>query len=97
MPTYVSLINYTDQGIRNLKESPARLDAVKKAFQAAGGELKQWYLAFGRHDAIVVSDAPDDETAARLILSIGALGAVRTETTRVFTESEYRKIIASLK
>ncbi len=97
MPTYVSLVHYTDQGIRSIKESPARLDAVKKAFQAAGGELKQWYLAFGRHDAIVVSDAPDDETAARLILSIGALGAVRTETTRVFTESEYRKIIASLR
>ncbi len=97
MATFVCLLNYTDQGIRNIKESPARLDAAKRAFQAAGGELKQWYLAMGRHDAVIVAEAPDDETVAKLLLSIGALGNVRTETLRVFTESEYRKIVASLK
>ncbi len=97
MATYVSLLKFTDQGIRNIKESPARLDAAKQAFQAAGGELKQFYLALGNHDAVVVADAPDDETAARLLLAIGSIGAVRTETLRVFTESEYRKIIAALR
>ncbi len=97
MATYVCLLNYTDQGIRNVKESPARLDAAKRAFQAAGGELKQFYLAMGRHDAVVLADAPSDELVARLILGIGAIGAVRTETFRVFTESEYRNIVASLK
>ena len=96
MPTYISLIRYTDQGARNIKESPKRLDAAKKAFQAAGGELKQWYLALGRYDAVVVSEGPDDETAAKLNLAVGAKGSVRTETLRVFTEEEYRKLIAAL-
>ncbi len=97
MATYVVLLHYTEQGIRNIKESPTRLDAAKKAFQAAGGELKQFYLAMGRYDAVIVGEAPDDETAARLALTLGSLGNIRTETMRVFTESEYRKIIGSLK
>ncbi|HZY04591.1 MAG TPA: GYD domain-containing protein [Anaeromyxobacteraceae bacterium] len=97
MATYVTLIRYTEQGIRNIKESPGRLDAAKKAFQAAGGELKQFYLAMGRYDALIVGEVPDDETAAKLALSLGALGNVRTETMRVFTEAEYRKIVGSLK
>ncbi|HEU4382512.1 MAG TPA: GYD domain-containing protein [Anaeromyxobacteraceae bacterium] len=97
MPTYVTLIHYTEQGIRNIKESPNRLDAAKKAFKAAGGELKQFYLAMGRYDALIVGELPDDEAAARMALGFGALGNIRTETMRVFTEAEYRKIIGSLK
>lgn len=97
MATYLTLIRYTEQGIRSIKESPARLDAAKKAFQASGGELKQFFLAMGRYDGVIVGELPDDETAARLALSFGALGNIRTETMRVFTESEYRKIVASLK
>jgi uncharacterized protein with GYD domain len=96
MPTYIALVRYTDQGIRNIKESPSRLDAAKNAFKSMGGELKQWYLAMGRYDAVVISEAPDDETAAKLTLAIGAQGSVRTETLRVFTEEEYRKLIAAL-
>lgn len=97
MPTYITLIHYTDQGIRSIKESPARLDAARKAFQAAGGELKQFYLALGRYDAVIVGEMPDDETAARMALATGALGNVRTETMRVFTEGEFRKLVGSLK
>jgi|SRR3990172_5733637 len=96
MPTYISLLRYTQQGVQNIKESPARLDAAKKAFQAMGGELKQWYLVMGQYDAVVVSEGPDDETAAKLALAIGAQGNIRTETLRAFTEEEYRKLIASL-
>lgn len=96
MPTYISLVRYTDQGVRNIKESPGRLDAAKNAFKSMGGELKQWYLAMGRYDAVVISEGPDDETAAKLTLAIGALGNIRTETLRVFTEDEYRKLIAAL-
>jgi uncharacterized protein with GYD domain len=96
MATYVSFLSFTDQGIKNIRESPSRLDAAKKAFQGAGGELKQWYLAFGKYDAIVVSELPNDEAAAKLALTLGAQGNVRTHTTRVFTESEYRKLIQSL-
>jgi uncharacterized protein with GYD domain len=96
MSTYVTLIRYTDQGIRNIKESPARLEAAKKAFQAAGGEIKAFYLALGNYDAVLISEGPNDETAARLALTIGSLGNVRTDTMRVFTEPEYRKLISSM-
>jgi len=96
MPTYISLINLTQEGIKNIKESPDRLDAAKKAFQAFGGELKEFYLVMGQYDMVVVSEGPDDETAAKLALVIGSQGAISTETLRAFTEEEYRKIIAEL-
>ena len=96
MPTYVTLISYTQRGVENMKESPARLEAAKEVFKSMGAELKAFYLAMGRYDALVISEAPDDETAAKLALTTGAAGAVRTETMRVFNEDEYRKIISEL-
>ena len=97
MATYVSLIRYTEQGIRTIKESPARLDAAKKAFQAAGGEIKQFYLAMGKYDIVIISEAPSDEAAAATALGLGALGNIRTETMRVFPEADFRKIVGSIK
>ena len=96
MPTYVTLMRYTDQGIRTIKESPARLEAAKKLAQSAGAEIKSFYLALGSYDAVLIIEGPNDETAARLTLSIGSLGNVRTETLRVFNEPEFRKVISSL-
>ena len=96
MATYISLLSFTQQGVENIKESPARLDAAKQAFQAMGAELKEFYLVMGQYDAVVISEGPDDETAAKLALAIGSAGAIRTETLRAFTEDEYRKIIAAL-
>ena len=96
MPTYVTLVRYTDQGIRNIKESPARLEAAKKMAQAAGAQINSFYLALGKYDAVVIIDGPDDETAARVTLTLGSLGNVRTETLRVFNETDYRKVIASI-
>jgi uncharacterized protein with GYD domain len=96
MPTYVTLVRYTDQGIRNIKESPARLEAAKKVAKSAGAEIKSFYLALGSYDIVLTVDAPDDETAARLVLTIGSQGNVRTDTLRVFDETEFRKVIASL-
>ncbi len=96
MPTYVTLMRFTDQGIRNIKEGPARLEAAKKAFQSAGAEIKAFYLALGNYDAVVVMEGPSDEVAARLALSIGTQGNVRTDTMRVFTEPEYRKLVSAL-
>lgn len=97
MATYVSLVRYTEQGIRNIKDSPARLDAARKMFESIGGSLKQFYLAMGKYDIVIISEAPDDETAAKLALSLGALGNVRTETMRVFSEPDYRKIVGALR
>lgn len=96
MPTYISLMNFTQAGALKIKESPARIDTARKAFKAMGGDLKQFYLVMGRYDAVVIGEAPDDETAAKLALAIGSQGNIHTETLRAFTEEEYRKIIASL-
>lgn len=96
MPTYITLARWTQKGIENVKDSPSRLDAAKKAFKEGGGEIKEFYLTMGQYDMVVVGEAPDDETAARMNLKLGSTGAVRTETLRAFTEDEYRKIIAAV-
>jgi len=96
MPHYVSLLRYTHQGAAKIKESPARLDAAKRAAEAAQGKVHAWYLTMGEYDAVLVSEFPNDEAAARFMLSTGALGNVTTQTLKAFTEAEYRKIIASL-
>ena len=61
MPTYITLISWTQKGIESVKEGPARLDAAKQAFQAMGAELKEFYLVMGQYDMVVVGEAPDDE------------------------------------
>ena len=96
MPTYISLLHFTQDGVKNIKDSPARLDEAKKVFQSMGAELKAWYLTLGEYDAVVIAEAPDDETGTKLLLMIGSQGNIRTETFRAFTEDEYRKIISAL-
>ena len=96
MPTYVTLLRFTQKGIEAIKEGPPRLDAAKEAYRTAGAKLKEFYLVTGKYDAIVIAEAPDDETAVKLSLEIGSKGNVRIETSRAFTEEEYRRIIAGL-
>ncbi len=96
MATYISLLSFTQQGIETIKESPARLDAAKELFRSMGAELKEFYLVTGQYDAVVITEGPDDETAAKLVLKIGSLGSVRTETMRAFPEEEYKKIVAAI-
>jgi uncharacterized protein with GYD domain len=96
MPTYISLIQYTDQGIQKIKESPSRLDHAKKGYEAAGGKIKDFYLVMGEFDLVIVADMPNDEAVAKLTLSLGSAGNIRTRTMRAFTEAEYRKIVQSL-
>ena len=96
MPTSVSFASYTDQGIRNVKDSPKRLDAAKDLAKDLGGELKQFYLTMGAYDIVIVLDLPGDDAAAKFALSLCARGNVRTTTVKAFTEAEYRDIVASL-
>src|SRR5437588_303343 len=70
--------------------------AGRRAYEAHGAEIKAFYLLLGRHDAVVVSEAPNDETAAKLALTLGMMGYVRSETMRAFTEAEYRDIVADM-
>jgi uncharacterized protein with GYD domain len=96
MPTYIMLLNWTEQGISKIKDSSKRLDAGRKAFKKAGCELKDVYLTMGQYDLVCTVEAPDGETAAKAILSLGLAGNVRTLTLPAFTEDEYRRIIGSL-
>ena len=96
MPTYISLSNWTDQGIRNVRDGAKRLDAAKQMLKDAGAELKAFYMTLGAYDIVTVVEAPNDEVVAKLLLAIGALGNVRTTTLRAFSEAEARKILASI-
>jgi uncharacterized protein with GYD domain len=96
MPAYIALCRWTQKGIENIKQSPSRLDAARKAFEAAGGKLSGFYLTIGQYDFVTVSEFPNDEAAATALLALTAGGNVRTETLKAFTEPEYRKIVAGL-
>jgi len=96
MATYISLLKFTKEGIENIKESPTRLDNARRAFQAFGGEMQAFYLVMGQYDAVVIAQAPDNISAAKVSLLIGSAGAVKTETLTAFEESEYREIIDAL-
>jgi uncharacterized protein with GYD domain len=96
MATYVSLLKYTQKGAETIKQVPARIEAARQAAKAVGAEIKQIYLVMGRYDVVVISEGPDDETAAKLALATAMQGNVQTETLRAFSEPEFRRIIAGL-
>jgi len=97
MATYITLGNFTDQGIKNVKETTHRAEAVEAAGRQVGVTMKQVYWTLGKHDLVIVFDAPDDETITAFELSIGKAGNVRTQTLRGFSVSEMRKLAAGLK
>ena len=96
MPTYISLVNLTEQGIREAKNAPERLQTFDTALKAAGGRLVGFYLVMGQFDYIVITEAPDDQTAARLILGTIAQGSMRTQTMRAFPREEFENIAKGL-
>ena len=96
MPTYIALINWTQQGIENVKDSPDRASDANELFESLGGEMKALYLTMGEYDLVSIAEFPDDETAAQAILTLGKSGNVRTKTLRAFPEDDYREIIESL-
>jgi uncharacterized protein with GYD domain len=96
MTMYIMLINWTDQGVKTVRESPKRLDAAKKLLSDMGGSFKDFYLTMGEHDMVAVCEAPDDAVAARFALSLGSAGNVRTRTLKAFPEAAYRELINSL-
>jgi uncharacterized protein with GYD domain len=96
MQTYITNIHYTEPGIESFKDSPVRLDTAKELYKSMGAEIKKFYLTMGNYDVIVISEAPDDETAIKLALTIGSAGSLKTETSRIFTEDEYRNLISEL-
>ncbi|GAC1424435.1 MAG: GYD domain-containing protein [Ktedonobacteraceae bacterium] len=96
MATYISLVNLTEQGIREAKNAPERLRTFDAALKEAGGKLIGFYLVMGQFDYIVITEAPDDQTAARLILGTIAQGSMRTQTLRAFPREEFESIAMGL-
>ncbi|MEU2930057.1 GYD domain-containing protein [Streptomyces sp. NPDC007251] len=93
MPTYVSLLNWTDQGIRNYKDTAKRAEAFGAAVEKLGAKLLNIYWTVGPYDLVAVVEAPDDETATAALLQIGGVGNVRTTTLRAFGREEMDRIV----
>jgi uncharacterized protein with GYD domain len=96
VPTYVVLLNWTDQGIRNYKETLDRAEAASKALEALGGRMKDLYWTLGPHDVVAIAEAPDDETATAFALAAGAQGSIRSTTLRAFDREEVKRILAKV-
>jgi uncharacterized protein with GYD domain len=96
MATYLSLFNWTEQGIRTVKDSPKRLEATRKALKKLGGNLKAFYMLQGHYDGVLIFDLPNEEAMTKFLLTTGSAGNVRTTTLRAFNEDEFLKHIAAL-
>ncbi|MDL9999741.1 GYD domain-containing protein [Variovorax sp. J22P240] len=93
MSTFISLVNFTDQGIRNVKESPNRAEAFKGLATKLGLSIKSMYWTSGTYDLVIVTEGSDEAAMAGL-LSVGSLGNVRSQTLRAYSADEIKKIIA---
>ena|SRR5680860_688361 len=94
MPTYVMLMNITDQGIKNIKQAPERAAAGIKAFEAIGGKVTAFYATLGAYDYVAIGEAPSEEAGVAFSLSLGSQGNVHVTTLRGFNPEEFAKIVA---
>ena len=96
MATYISLWNFTDQGIRAVKDTTKRAGIMKELAQNAGVTVKDIYWTLGTYDGVVIFEAPDEETLAAVGLALGALGNVRTQTVRALSLDEMNAVLGKL-
>lgn len=96
MATYIALTNFTDQGIRTVKETVKRADAVKESASKFGIKVKDIFWTLGQYDLVVTFEAPDDISITAFGLSIGATGNVRTQTLRAFSRDEMNLILGKM-
>jgi uncharacterized protein with GYD domain len=96
MATYLLLLNFTDQGIHNIRDTTKWAEAFKSTAGKAGGKVKDVYWTLGQYDGVVILEAPDEATATALGLSLGSLGNVRIQTLRAFTAEEISQILAKM-
>jgi uncharacterized protein with GYD domain len=96
MPTFIIMMNWTEQGIRNVKDAPKRAAAARETAKKLGVEIKQTYLTNGHFDLVSIVESPSGDNIAKFCMQIGALGNVRTSTARAWPESEYHKLISEL-
>ena len=96
MATFVVLANFSDQGIKNVKQTVERADAFRQMATKAGATVKDIYWTLGAHDIVAICEAPDDETATALSLSVASRGNVRSETLRAFSFDEMKKVLGKM-
>jgi uncharacterized protein with GYD domain len=96
MGTYIALANWTHDGVKNLKDSPKRVDSAREMAKKYGCTMGDFFMTIGPYDMVVMIEAPDDAAAARFSLALASGGNVRTTTLKAFTEDAYRKVIAGL-
>lgn len=94
MPSYVMLLNFTEQGSRNIKETLDRAGAFHNAVEKAGGKVREHVYTLGEYDVVMVTEFPDDETAAGVMVNLASLGNVRSKTMRAFTDDEASAIMS---
>ncbi|GAA2329095.1 MULTISPECIES: GYD domain-containing protein [Streptomyces] len=94
MPTYVALLSWTDQGVRNYKDTAKRAESFGSAVNKLGAEIVSIYWTIGPYDLVTVLEAPDDETATAALVQLGGVGNVRSTTLRAFDREEMGRIIA---
>lgn len=96
MATFISLFKWTEQGIRNVQETADRAEKFKKSIKAAGGSVRNIFWTLGRYDGVIVFEAPDDATAAAVMMGGCALGNVRSETLRAFDENDIMSVLKKI-
>jgi uncharacterized protein with GYD domain len=96
MPTYIGLYKLTDQGIKDIKNAPSRVEEAIKGAQAMGGKVLGVYLVTGEYDYVTIGEFPSDEVAMTFALGLGSSGNVRTTTLKAFTKEEYAAMIKKL-
>lgn len=96
MATFVSLISWTDQGIKNFRDTVSRADAASAAAEKMGGKIRDLYWTVGPYDLVAVAEFPDDETGTAFLLAIGSQGNIRTTTLRAFNKEEMAGIVAKV-
>ena len=93
MQRYIVLINFTEQGMKKIKNLPKRVDAARKVTEKVGGKFISWNLTMGVYDSIAIVEIPDDATIASIILAAGKTGNIQTTTLKAFPETDLSKII----
>jgi len=96
MPTFIVLMNYTDQGIKGIKETPSRIAEWEKAIAAGGGKKIGGYTVMGQYDRVVIVETPSDEVAMSALLQVGRAGNVRTTTLKAFTDEQFAEMVKKL-
>ncbi|WP_322014881.1 GYD domain-containing protein [Paraburkholderia sp. J12] len=96
MATYVVLSQFTDQGIRSIKNSPQRAGQVAEQAKSFGCEMKEIYWTLGQYDIVSIVEAPNDESLTAFGLALGAAGNIRTQTLRAFNKTDFAAIIGKL-